>query len=341
MNVFKVCTVLGTRPEIIKMSTLIPHLSREFDHTVIFTGQHFSNSMSSVFFEELLRGCAYTHLNIASSDLHRLTATLSECFSELSPDMILVYGDTSSAFAGARAAEGRFLVHIEAGLRCFEPTTEEIYRTAIDHIADLLLCPTDLNKYFLSLEGIEGDRVKVTGSLIVDVYQKFRPYFVDPGERNYVLLTLHREENVETPRFIKILSEVYRVRRRIIFPAHPRTVCRLEHFPLPPHIEVIPPVGYLKFGGLLKFADVVLTDSGGVQEESLMAGTPCITIRTSTERQETLYLGANVLFNPDYGHGLADLVEERIERGRVNVPNPYGVGGETQKILNLLKEANQ
>jgi len=321
------------------MSPLIPLLSREFDHTLIFTGQHFDDCMSTIFFHQLLRGCTYTNLGVKTSDINILTHKISEVLDEIKPDIVIIYGDTASALAGARATpKETLLVHIEAGLRCFEPIREEIYRIAIDHISDLLLCPTDLNKYFLKLEGIEGNHVKVTGSLIVDVYYKFRPYFIDPLERGYILLTLHREENVDTARLFRIISEITRIKRPIIFPAHPRISKRIQQFKLPETIKIIPPVGYLEFGGLLKFADAVITDSGGVQEEALMAGTPCITIRTSTERQETVYLGTNVLFNPDHGSYLCDLVEERIKEGRINVPNPYGSGNSAKIILEELKK---
>lgn len=336
---FKIVTVFGTRPEIIKLSTLIPTLNKEFDHTAIYTGQHYDELLCDVFMKELIGKEKIEVNEIPASNLLLIEEFLEKKFSELEPDVVLVYGDTNSSLIGARAAKKReiYLIHIEAGLRCFEPIREELNRIEIDELSDLLLCPTDLNTYFLRQEQCPEYKIKVVGGLIVDVYNKFSKKFIKPEKENYIVLTLHREENVESYRLFSIMSEVCSINERIIFPAHPRTVKKLV-VDLPSNIEVVEPMEYFQFGGLLQGAKVCLTDSGGVQEESLMAKTPCITLRQTTERQETMYVGANVLFDPEYGKGLKRLVKEMSKKELHKVKNPYGEGNTTEQIIDLLKK---
>lgn len=337
---FKIVTVFGTRPEIIKLSTLIPVLNKEFNHTAIYTGQHYDKLMRDIFMKELMKEEEIETNETPANNLFLIEEFLEKKFSKLKPDIVLVYGDTNSSLIGARVAKKRgiYLIHIEAGLRCFEPIREELNRIEIDELSDLLLCPSDLNRYFLHQIEQKGLReIEVTGSLIVDVYNKFKNEFVEPEDENYVILTLHREENVETQRLFSIMSEICLIKERIIFPVHPRMAKKLV-IDLPSNIKVVKPMDYFQFGGLLKKAKVCITDSGGVQEECLMAETPCITLRRTTERQETIYLGANVLFDPEYGRDLGRLVQEMIEKEIYKGENPYGKGDTTIQIINLLKE---
>lgn len=336
----KICTIFGTRPEIIKLSPLLPKLNEHFKHTSIYTGQHFSRKMSDIFFADLSVDRPDIDCSLKTSNLDILAITLLHKLEELNPDIVLVYGDTASSLAGAKVAKklGAYLVHIEAGLRCFEPIKEEIYRIEIDRLSDLLLCPTNLNKYFLCGLGekIEG-RIEVIGSLIVDAYKIFSPKFIKPSFDGFILFTLHREENVDTETLFSIMAQIYTLNETIVFPIHPRTQQKLL-IKLPENIKVIDPVGYFELGGLLKQATLVLTDSGGIQEEALMAKTPCITVRKTTERQETVYLGANTIFSPNYGCNLSILIKEIMEKGFPEIENPYGDGNTASKIIEILGE---
>ncbi|MEO9319309.1 MAG: UDP-N-acetylglucosamine 2-epimerase (non-hydrolyzing) [Nitrososphaera sp.] len=329
-----VVTVAGTRPEIIKLSELLSSLGNDdIGHALLYTGQHFSGQMKDVFFRELGVKPDFD-LRLDTSDIPTLAAEMTKFFRYARPRFVLVYGDTNSSLAGARAAAeaGCKIVHIEAGLRCFDlQVPEERARIEIDSLSDHLLPPTDLSKLFLQYEGI-NENVQVCGNLIVDVCKKLSE--TDAGKTNalqslpseYILLTLHRQENVDDPEtLVRLLRHLEGIKQyKVVFPVHPRTRSSLSRFglSLPENIIPIESLGYTEFLHVLRNSRLVLTDSGGVQEEAVVLGKPCITLRHVSERWETLLLKANVLFPPHRRDSLAHVVD-RMKDVRIT-SHPYG-----------------
>jgi UDP-N-acetylglucosamine 2-epimerase len=338
-----IVTIAGTRPEIIKLSQLVQLLDGQQNHALLYTGQHYSDNMKSIFFDELQIKPDYD-LRCYTSDVRTLKENMVKWFRELGPSYVLVYGDTNSSLAGALAAKevGSTLVHIEAGLRCFDLSVpEELARMQIDSASDYLFPPTELARTFLSYEQIEKN-VIVTGNLVVDVCRRLAKAVDEhsrqdlPGE--YLLLTMHRQENVDDPARLEMLKKhLAEIRHKIVFPIHPRTKNNLAKYGigLPDNVITIEPAGYLEFLYLLKNCRLVMTDSGGVQEEAVVLGRPCVTLRHVSERWETLLLKSNVLF-PLYRHDpLVDTVDmmlgARIDR------NPYGENV-AKRMLELIKK---
>jgi UDP-N-acetylglucosamine 2-epimerase (non-hydrolysing) len=330
-NIVQVVTIAGTRPEIIKLSDLVRLLADEGNHALLYTGQHYSDNMKSIFFDELKIKPDYD-LGCDTSDVDTLKENMLRYLRDVRPPYVLVYGDTNSTLAGALAAKeiGSTLVHIEAGLRCFDLSVpEERARIQIDSISDHLFPPTELTKTFLSYEQIEKN-VTITGNLVVDVCRRLANVAEQNGTHRdlpdrYLLLTMHRQENVDDPARLEMLRRhLSGIKHKIVFPMHPRTKNKLAKFGinLPPNVITIEPAGYLEFLYLLKNCQLVMTDSGGVQEEAIVLRRPCVTLRHVSERWETLLLKANVLF-PLYRHdSLSKVVDEML--GTKVDRNPYG-----------------
>jgi UDP-N-acetylglucosamine 2-epimerase len=331
--------VAGSRPEIIKLSGLIGAYHNDEATPIIYTGQHYSYEMKDNFLEELGVNFDYD-LGCRTSDTLYLTKKIRSCFEAIKPEYVVVYGDTNSTMAAAIAAKqvNSTLIHIEAGLRSFDPSmVEERNRVYIDSISDFLFSPTYLSKVFLQYEGITKG-VYVTGNLISDICRKYskrinysQPKNIAEDEsdylpRHFLLLTLHRPETVDRPELLgRLMNHLSNIGFDVVFPIHPRTRNNLINFniSIPPNVFIIPPQGYFEFLGLLNRSILVLTDSGGVQEESVILRKPCVTLRTSTERQETLLIGANRLFPLGYENvKLAHTVHQMLET-KVTV-NPYG-----------------
>jgi UDP-N-acetylglucosamine 2-epimerase (non-hydrolysing) len=325
-----VVTIAGTRPEIIKLSGLVQLLDSQSNHALLYTGQHYSDNMKSIFFDELKVKPDYD-LRCDTSDVHQLKDSVAKFLREARPQYVLVYGDTNSTLAGALAAKeiGSTIVHIEAGLRCFDhKVPEELARIQIDNMSDYLFPPTELAKTFLEYEQIV-DNVFITGNLVVDVCKRLAKIADDYGRQDlpsdYLLLTMHRQENVDDPdRLAMLKKQLESVKHKVVFPIHPRTKNNLAKYgiSLPPNVITIEPAGYLEFLHLLKNCQLVLTDSGGVQEEAIVLKRPCVTLRHVSERWETLLLKANVLFPLYRRDSLSDVIDAmlgvRIDR------NPYG-----------------
>jgi UDP-N-acetylglucosamine 2-epimerase len=325
-----IVTIAGTRPEIIKLSELVQLLDGQRNHALLYTGQHYSDNMKSIFFDELKIKPNYD-LRCDTSDVGTLKEKMVEWLREVRPPYVLVYGDTNSSLAGALAAKevGCTLVHIEAGLRCFDLSVpEERARIQIDSASDYLFPPTELARTFLSYEQIEKN-VIVTGNLVVDVCRRLAKAADEHGRHDlpgeYLLLTMHRQENVDDPARLEMLKKhLTGIKHKIVFPIHPRTKHNLSKhgISLPDNDITIEPAGYLEFLYLLKNCRLVMTDSGGVQEEAIVLGRPCVTLRHVSERWETLLLKANVLFPLHRHDPLSDTVDmmlgARIDR------NPYG-----------------
>lgn len=338
----EILTIAGTRPEVIKLSEFVRQLNSE-NHVYAYTGQHYSENMKDIFFNEL-DSSADLDLGCNTSDVEILRKKVASLISVLRPSLLVVYGDTNSSLAGALAAQDTKtrLVHIEAGLRSFDMRMpEERNRIKIDRLSDYLFCPSTLSREYLHFEGIE-DNVFVTGNLIVDVCKKFAEMGLKEVDfsNHFLLLTLHRAENVDDINSLKTLVTKLKEisHHKIIFPIHPRTKKNLvqNKISLPENVTTIDPVGYLDFLSLLRKCMLVLTDSGGVQEEAVILQKPCITLRHTTERWETVLMGANRLYplfqnNEDFGDAVESMLNIKIKN------QPYGEDV-TAKTIGVLKE---
>lgn len=356
-----IAIVLGTRPEIIKLSPVIRECERrDLPYTLIHTGQHYSDELDSVFFDQLELPEPDYHLDVGS-DSHgaqtgKMLAEIEQALLDVEPDVALVQGDTNSVLAGAIAASKLpvDIGHVEAGLRSFDrEMPEETNRVVTDHVADYLFAPTDTSADNLRDEGFDESRIHVTGNTVVDAVHQHRTLATEkstilddldltPGE--YALLTAHRAENVDDrARFADLLNGVERVSTElgvdIVYPIHPRARNRLDEFGLDVSscIELIEPQDYLDFLELEQAATVILTDSGGVQEEACILGVPCVTLRDSTERPETIDVGANRLVGID---------PDAIRNGAVEMAdvatdweNPFGDGNASKRILTALGQS--
>lgn len=318
----KISIILGTRPEIIKMSPVIRACEQSnFDFFILHTGQHYSYNMDRVFFDQLKLPEAEYNLDVGSSShgeqTGKMLSKIEGVLQKEKPDVALVEGDTNTVLAGALAAvKLRIPVgHVEAGLRSYDRAMpEEINRVLADHSSDYLFAPTEKSRQILLAEGISDDKIVVTGNTVVDaVFQNLEISKtktsvlkdLDLKGGDYFLVTAHRQENVDNKeRFQGIIEGLKAVREEfgvnVLYPIHPRAKKRLNQFGLElTGINFVEPLDYLSFLQLEKNARLVLTDSGGVQEESCILGVPCVTLRDNTERPETVEVGSNILAGTD------------------------------------------
>ena len=352
-----ICLVLGTRPEIIKLSPLIRECGRrQIPFFVLHTGQHYSYEMDRVFFEDLELPAPQYNLD-AGSGLHgeqtgKILAGTERVLLAHRPDAVLVQGDTNTVLAGALAATKLHIPvgHVEAGLRSFDRRMpEEINRIVADHVSDLLFAPTETAARYLRREGIPEEKISVTGNTVVDaVFQNQEIAKKKTGvtervgarEGDFILVTAHRAENVDDRgRLAGILEGLGAVGEesgmQVIFPVHPRTAKMIREFGLETRgIRIVPPLGYLEFLLLESRAALILTDSGGIQEEACVLGVPCVTLRENTERPETLEVGSNVLAGTD-PMTIQQRSREMRSRDR-GWENPYGDGHAGERILEVL-----
>jgi len=312
----KVMTVLGTRPEIIRLSRVIPLLDALCDHVLVFTGQNFDPNLCDIFFEQLgVRAPNHRFECRSSSTMAQIGVILNEVDALLErhkPDRFLVLGDTNSALSAFTAKRrGIPVFHMEAGNRCFDPRVpEEVNRRIIDHASDVLMPYTANSRDHLLREGFSINRVFVTGNPIHEVLVHYAPQIdasnilerlgVAPG--GYFLVTLHRAENVDLPErldsFLEGLTAIHlQYGLPVLLSLHPRTRSRLQAIGrgLGQGIVALEPPGFFDFVRLEKKARAVLSDSGTVQEEGCIFGVPTVTLRDVTERPETLEAGSNIL----------------------------------------------
>ena len=314
----KVLTVVGTRPEIIRLSLIIKKLDQLADrHILVHTGQNFTPSLSKIFFEQLdLRKPDHMLMEKKQSfgqQMATMFLQLEKIFSEEKPDKILVLGDTNSGLSAILAERmGYPVFHMEAGNRCFDATVpEEVNRKVIDAISSFNLPYTQNSKENLVNEGIPTKRIYVTGNPIYEVLQHYSAQInksnifekLHLSPRQYMLVTIHRTENVDDrDRLIDIMKGLNNVaqtyKTRMICSLHPRTASKLDQparNKFSPLIEFHEPFGFFDFVQLEKHASLVLTDSGTVQEECCIFHVPTVTVRTTTERPETIECGSNLL----------------------------------------------
>ncbi len=361
----KIGIVLGTRPEIIKMSSIIDEIQHsENECILIHTGQHYDIEMSKQFFIDLNLPLPNYNIGIGSNtalqQISKIIVELEEILIKENIDIVLVQGDTNAVLAGALAANKLKIPvgHVEAGLRSFDKDMpEETNRILADNCSNLFFVPTDETAINLQNEGINHKMIHVTGNTIVDACQRNLDIAIEKSNvssmikyEKYITLTLHRAENVDNPERLKnIVNSLLNLKHNIVFPLHPHTRKSLENNNLyekissAKHIQITKPLGYLDFLYLLSHSQLILTDSGGVQEEAITLDIPCVTLRYNTERPETISAGGNVLAgtNEEEIRGNIEKIlnDKEIYDSMVNAKNPYGDGTSSQKILNIIEKS--
>lgn len=341
--------VLGTRPEVVKMAPVIAALHRRnLPVKLIGTGQHHTWNMMGSFLESF--GLHVDHqLMLEKRDLMgsfvEIVGGLGKLFSEHKPGIVLSQGDTTTVMAAAIAARksGSAFGHVEAGLRAFSrELPEEEHRICSDALADLLFAPTRIAVENLTREQVNG-KVILTGNTVLDALRAHPPHV--PAQREGVLVTLHRQETVDDPeKLSQVLAALDRLGRdhQVIWPVHPRTVAKVREAGLvfPPCLEIADPLGHTDFLGKLASVKLVISDSGGVQEEAAILGTPCVTVRNNTERPETIAEGVGLLAGTDKTAILAAIDRILTEWDTFARPSPhlYGDGRAGDKIASACAE---
>lgn len=359
----KLAIILGTRPEIIKMSPIIRECEkRGVDFFIIHSGQHYSKDMDDVFFEELELPIPKYNLGVGAHPYRKQIGMMVKEFYNIlikkKADFAIVQGDTNTVLAGALAANkaGIKLAHHEAGLRSHDlRMLEEINRITTDHISDYLFAPTKDAIKNLIEEGIPKHKIFHSGNTIVDAVNQNLEIAnkkvniikkLNLEKNNYILVTAHRAENVDKVRSLKgILEGISLVQKHfnlsLIYPIHPRTKKRVKEFNLdiPRNITLTKPLGFLEFLQLEANAKLILTDSGGLQEEACTLKVPCVTLRESTERPETVKQGINIIAGTD-AEKILGCAKKIIENNK-NWDNPFGDGKAAEKILSTLLKENK
>lgn len=354
----KILSVIGARPQFVKAAMVSMEIDRRDDlsEVLVHTGQHFDANMSQLFFDEM--GIRKPDYNLGIHSLPheemvaKMQAQIERIMVDVQPDWVLVYGDTDSTLAGARAAHARGirLCHVEAGLRSFNNQMREEYnRIQTDKLSDILFAPTEMAIRNLLKEGIAADRIVPTGDVMKDAAicfsEKARAPKVDLPEK-FVLCTLHRAENTDDPEILKELLLALEMTSNtipVVLPLHPRTRQKMEEIGYPwrlSPITFIEPVGYLEMLYLLKNSELVLTDSGGVQKEAYFAHRYCLTLRKETEWIELCGRGYNHLL----GHNHVDIVttvQNFLNMPRIFMDDLYGNGQTARKIVSTLCEMDE
>jgi UDP-GlcNAc3NAcA epimerase len=333
----RVLSVVGNRPQFIKSApTSIALREHGIEEVVLHSGQHWDAAMSQVFFDELAIPQPAYRLDLRTADAAAMAGPIGDVVERERPDWVLVYGDTNTTVAGAHAAGEVPVAHVEAGLRSFDLSMpEERNRIEVDRVAALLLTPDERSARQLATEGV-GGRVEVVGDVMADATRIFAPLATRerrPATGSYAVLTIHRAANTEPDRLRRIVAAVNATGRRFVFPVHPRTRQALATgaIELGPRVEAVEPLGYLEMLGLVAGAEVVVTDSGGLQKEAYWLEVACVTVRPSTEWVDTVAAGANTLVEPE---GLG----EALARARfpADAPPLYGDGHAAGRIAAAL-----
>lgn len=343
--------VAGTRPELVKIAPIAKKLKRS-EYRLVFTGQHYDYNMSLQFMEELEIEADVSKKLIETEPLSQMAEMikfLSSSFMKNRPEYSVVVGDTNSTLAGTLAALKRGVkpVHVEAGLRSYDwRMAEEHNRIMCDHISEVLCAPTKGNRKTLEGEHVHG-RVYVTGNTVIDavgqnISKAIKNCKLDMPD-DYVLLTLHRAENVDDGRTLAtIIKGISEINEEIVFPVHPRTRKRLKEFGLldriPSSVKLIEPVGYFDFLAIMKKCKLVITDSGGVQEECTAPAISkfAVVLRKSTERVESVERGYSVLPKLER-KSIIDAVKKKLAEGQPKIKvSSYGDGNAGEKIARIL-----
>lgn len=363
MTATTVISVVGVRPQFIKLAPLSSELRRQgYNEIIIHTGQHFDENMSRIFFDQM--GIPEPDINLAINEAShgaqtgRMLVELEAIYQDIKPELVLVFGDTNTTLAAALAASKLHmpLLHVEAGLRSYDKQMpEEQNRIITDHISHYLACPSQHAMDNLKKEGIEKG-VYITGDVMYDAVKLFstrakelniREQIADKLnmvlESKFGILTIHRASNTDHPETLcHILQSCALLNYPILFPIHPRTRQKVSDYQLtiPPNIQCIEPVGYMEMLMLIESAAVALTDSGGLQKEVFFVNTPCITFRDTTEWMETVELGWNTLVMDDpmtINHARMDYAIQKLDISlKSHCSYPYGTGEAAQRIVDII-----
>lgn len=350
----KLVHVVGARPNFVKVAPVYAACAeRGAVQVLVHTGQHYDEKMSRVFFQELDLASPDFNLEVGSGSHAEQVANVMLRFEklvqELAPDWVLVYGDVNSTIAATLVCAKLAIrvAHVEAGLRSFDRRMpEEINRVLTDQVADLLFTPSQDANDNLLREGIVEDRIRLVGNVMIDTLVKYLPAAsrldrtLYPGR--YALVTLHRPSNVDDMEILsRIMSALGRISRKlpVVFPVHPRTQKQIDAAELTagaPEVHLSDPLSYLEFLNLEQHATVVITDSGGIQEETTFLAVPCLTLRENTERPITVTMGTNRLIGKDYAmleREVDGILEGKAKRGQVP---PLWDGHSAERIATAL-----
>ena len=360
----KIATIVGTRPNFIKAAALITEIKKhDVGHILIHTGQHYDDKMSNLFFNELGIPKPDVNLGIGPSTnenvMEEMRIKLKNEFKKHNPDLVIVVGDVNSTLAGAEAAHklGIKVAHVEAGLRSFDMSMpEEFNRIETDKISDFLFTTEKSGNRNLMNESIDKKKIFFVGNVMIDTLLKHREKAksskilqkLNLNKKNYCVLTLHRPSNVDNKEnFENIISMLEKIQEKIkiIFPAHPRTKKNISLFKLAEKIKnmknliITEPLGYLDFLCLMANSKLVLTDSGGIQEETTVLGIPCITLRNNTERPITTEQGTNILVSTDKN----EVIESSLKvinikiKLKNKIPDLWD-GNAAKRIVDIIRE---
>jgi len=349
----KVLHVVGARPNFMKVAPVRAALAeRQGVHQVlVHTGQHYDAFMSDIFFRQLDIPEPNFNLGVGSGSHAQQTAEImmrmEPVILETKPDIVLVYGDVNSTVAAALVCSKLLIPigHVEAGLRSFDRTMpEEINRVLTDRVADLLFTPSADGDENLLREGVAPEKIHLVGNVMIDTLIRLLPHAGNNAlaEKSYVLVTLHRPSNVddsiELTKILEALNEIASG-MDVIFPIHPRTrhmMREMNNVSLTPRLRLIEPVGYVEFLGLQRNAALVITDSGGIQEESTYLGVPCLTVRENTERPITVSLGTNLLVGRDMQKLKAETQKILSGKAKTGTIPPLWDGNAGRRIADVL-----
>jgi len=349
----KIASIVGARPQFIKLGPLSKKIREKHQEIIIHTGQHYDINMSGQFFDDLQIAQPDFNLEIGSGDhalqTGQMIIELGKVLNKIMPDMVVVFGDTNSTIAGALVSTKMQIpiAHVEAGLRSFnKEMPEEINRILTDHCSDLLFAPTETAMNNLKNEGLIS-KSYLTGDIMVDALMINKERALKKSnildvlglfEKDYLLFTLHRPYNVDSKENLKrIIAELSKIEKPIVFPVHPRTKKMIKSIDVKVgnNFKIIDPVGYLDFIMLEQASKKILTDSGGIQKEAYMLKIPCITLRPETEWVETVETGWNKLVGFD-----SSLLIEAVKSFSPNGEQEkiFGEFGCAEKVLEIIED---
>ncbi len=352
----KIIHVVGARPNFMKAAPVWKAIEdlQLFEQILVHTGQHYDKAMSDIFFKELNLPKPNYNLNIGSQTHAHQTAAimigLEDLLLNVSPNLVIVYGDVNSTVAAALVCSKIYIpfAHVEAGLRSFDRRMpEEINRLVTDQLADLLFTPSQDADQNLLKEGINDRKIHFVGNVMIDTLKKLLAK-ANPPEKyaelnNYILVTLHRPSNVDdVTNLNSIFDSLIEVSKTfpVIFPIHPRTKNVLKKIDIDlnntGNLHLTDPIGYLEFLGLMQNAKAVITDSGGIQEETTWLGIPCLTVRENTERPVTVTMGTNQLIGLDY-HKIPQSIHNIELDKEYDIP-PLWDGSSARRIAGIIKD---